>query len=485
MTGLSGAGPASRIAVTEIGYGREITDNVRGFIRIRLGSLRLGTTGRFLEGGHPLDFGEVLRSRVVVELEDVGDDQDKAFLMGTLLIRLIEHLRVDSRRAGGTGVAQLRHLTVIEEAHRLLRHQVERGPGAHAVEMFAALLAEIRAYGEGIVVAEQIPTKLIPDVIKNTAVKILHRLPARDDRDAVGATMNLTEAQSTYLVTLSPGTAAVFTDGMDFPVLSRLPDGTDREAGAAVPALPVRLVGRCSATCGPDCHRRPCTFDEVATAREAPGHASMAWWTCWAELCVVAHLTGWGCPKPVDALLAPARELAPRARDCMIGHLVDAAVGARSPIVARAAAPDALAAHVSKAMREMLLGGAGSCALPEPEWLAPPFRWCLVWDGLKRVVRKRPDAPRHPRTAEWERRYGCRLPGADAAAQLARVEEWYRADERDVVARHQVYFGAHAPSAVERVLGVPPGDGQWGDRLDRTLAGFHEVRWAGATSATP
>jgi Predicted ATPase len=92
--------------------------------------------------------------------------------------------------------------------------------------MFAGLLAEIRAYGEGLIIAEQIPDRLVQDVIKNTAVKITHRLPAADDREAVGATMNMTQAQNRFLVTLNPGEAAVFTDGMDFPLLTRMPDGT-------------------------------------------------------------------------------------------------------------------------------------------------------------------------------------------------------------------------------------------------------------------
>ena len=109
--------------------------------------------------------------------------------------------------------------------------------------MFAGLLAEIRAYGEGLIIAEQIPSKLIPDVIKNTAVKIVHRLPAADDRQAVGATMNLTEDQSAYLVTLPPGEAAVFTDGMDYPLLTRMPDGTSRETtGPAPTASPAPLI---------------------------------------------------------------------------------------------------------------------------------------------------------------------------------------------------------------------------------------------------
>ena len=229
--------------VEEIGYGREITDNVRGFVTVRISSLRQGTTGRFLQGGHPLDFTRLLDANVVLEIEDVGDDRDKAFLMGSVLIRLAEHLRLRQRAEGATP-PRLRHLSVFEEAHRLLRQpRAPGGAAAHAVEMFAGLLAEIRAYGEGLIIAEQIPSKLIPDVIKNTAVKIVHRLPAADDRQAVGATMNLTEDQSAYLVTLTPGEAAVFTDGMDYPLLTRMPDGTSREtAGPASAGSPAPLI---------------------------------------------------------------------------------------------------------------------------------------------------------------------------------------------------------------------------------------------------
>ena len=156
--------------VADIGYSQRVTDDVLGFIRVRIASLRRGTTGRFLEGGHPLDFTKLLRSNVVLEIEDVGDDADKAFLMGTVLIRLAEHLRLTHRT--GTRTRGLAHLTVVEEAHRLLRRPEPHGMGgagaaAHAVELFAGLLAEIRAYGEGLVIAEQIPARLAPDVIKN------------------------------------------------------------------------------------------------------------------------------------------------------------------------------------------------------------------------------------------------------------------------------------------------------------------------------
>ena len=117
--------------VREVGYSQRITDDVLGFIKVRLSSLRLGTTGRFLEGGHQIDFGQLLRTNAVLEIEDVGDDSDKAFLMGTVLIRLAEHLRMASR-ATPAGQVTLRHLTVVEEAHRLLRRPEAAGAAPEA-----------------------------------------------------------------------------------------------------------------------------------------------------------------------------------------------------------------------------------------------------------------------------------------------------------------------------------------------------------------
>src|SRR5436305_14780322 len=104
--------------------------------------------------------------------------------MGTLIIRLVEHLRLRARRERPAG---LRHVVVIEEAHRLLRNRGGERAGSHAVELFAGMLAEIRAYGEGMVVAEQITAKLVPDGVTNTARTIVHRLPAHDDRQVAGA----------------------------------------------------------------------------------------------------------------------------------------------------------------------------------------------------------------------------------------------------------------------------------------------------------
>ena len=221
--------------IEDVGYGAQLQADVRGFVDVRLRSLRIGSAGRFFEGGHPADIGGLLRRNVVLAIEDVANDEDKAFLMGTLIIRLVEHLRLRARAGQREG---LRHVIVIEEAHRLLRAGRAGRASAHAVELFASMLAEIRAYGEGLVIAEQIPAKLIGDVVKNTAVKVVHRLPAGDDRELVGAAMNLDHGQSRQVVSLAPGVAAVFADGMDRPLRVRVPFGGGRERALAGPPPP-------------------------------------------------------------------------------------------------------------------------------------------------------------------------------------------------------------------------------------------------------
>lgn len=363
---------AAEKVVDEIGYGREVADNVRGFIRVRLASLRLGTTGRFLESGHPIDIGKLLQTNTVLEIEDVADDRDKAFLMGAVLIALTEHLRVQERN-GNLTPGRLRHLTVFEEAHRLLRNtQHTHGPATHAVEMFAAMLAEIRAYGEGLIVAEQIPAKLIPDVIKNTAVKIVHRLPAQDDRDAVGATMNLSPTQSKHLVTLEPGTAAVFTDGMDHPVLVRMPDGTHRELTSEPHTKgPERVIDPISGRCGSPYALDICTLSEFLRGRRlADANASMRLYT---ELTVVGYLTGMDLPLIPPALADSLQGQEDLVIACALAACIDDSVATRSGAICDKMRPDEFAAYIAESLYSTVCGHR-PIEVRRDRWLAAPFR---------------------------------------------------------------------------------------------------------------
>ena len=474
---------AAEEIVGQIGYSQEITRNVTGFIRVRVESLRHGTTGRFLEAGHRLDFARLLDSNVVFELEDVGDDRDKAFLMGTVLLRLVEHLRLRQQRRGGAAQA-LHHLAVFEEAHRLLRNTQHSGSAAYAVEMFASLLAEVRAYGQGIILADQIPSRLLPDAIKNTATKVVLRLPARDDRDMVGATMNLTESQSRYLVTMTPGEAAVFTDGMDHPVLVRMPDGTTVESVAVPPVLSAaQIVVPRSRTCTPACVNTPCTLRQIRQSQQLLN--AQPWLSLWAELAVLAHLTGWSAPLPTTRLLSAIRATSARQRDCAIGHAVDTAISSRAAAVVTASESiDGIAAHVAEVLRTRIEGHQ-LCAQEEPRMLAAPYRWVLVWDALRETCRKDPQSAAHPRTSEWVATYGLPIPGASAQQQLAVVHRWLTADQSDPQLLRRLAFGRNQPSAIEHTVGAARTAAGWNEALRNALDQFVACQWPQRYLAAP
>jgi DNA helicase HerA-like ATPase len=327
--------------VRGIGYGTEVQSNVRGFIKVRLNSLRLGTPGRFFESGHPLDVGKLLGSNVVIELEDVGSDQDKAFVIGAILTRLVEHLRMNR-----VDTDTLQHVTVIEEAHRLLRRPDRTGPASHAVEMFAALLAEVRAYGEGLVIAEQIPTKIVSDVVKNTAVQIMHRLPAKDDRELIGAAMNMSSDQMGYVVGVERGEAAAFSEGMDRPLLVRMTFGQSREGvGDSARDPGDLLLGRRGVTCSALCRERPCTLiemsDGASCVERIPGFG------LYVELAILNLISPTPfAPEPTDALFEAVRGSSgdPRRIACGIGHFVDSSVARRRSYLSEYCDPSELAA---------------------------------------------------------------------------------------------------------------------------------------------
>ncbi len=228
--GLGDLQRAADEVIDGIGYVGETLGNVRGFVNVRLKSLRLGTAGGMLERGYPVDFAALMRERVVFELDDIGNDQEKSFLMGVILVRLYEFLRVqvEVESKNGRSSRRFSHVTVVEEAHRLLRAALPGERSNFAVETFANMLAELRSYGEGLIIVEQVPSKIISDAVKNTGTKILHRLPALDDRHFAGFAANVTPEQVAAIGALPPGQAIGFTDEMDRPcrvAITPAPDG--------------------------------------------------------------------------------------------------------------------------------------------------------------------------------------------------------------------------------------------------------------------
>ena len=195
------------------GYEKRITANITAALRTRIGSLMRGWKGRLFDQPFSTPWDELFDRPVVVNLQYLGDDADKCFTMALLLNFMYEYRQAQHESLGSPESSHLRHLAIIEEAHRVLRASPQRSdsanPQAKMSEMFADILAEIRAYGQGMAIIDQVPSKLVPDAIKNTNLKIIHRLVAADDRDSMSGALALTEDQAKVIARLKVGQAIV------------------------------------------------------------------------------------------------------------------------------------------------------------------------------------------------------------------------------------------------------------------------------------
>lgn len=211
------------VIVDSMGYHHEVQSNVKAALQARVHSLMIGGKGAMLNTPKSVPIDELLSRPVVMELEDLGDDETKSFVIGILLVQLYEYRKSQMTK----GSRNLSHILLVEEAHRLLKNVPESGEGGNAraksVEFFCNMLAEIRTFGQGILIADQSPTKLASDTIKNTNLKIVHRTVALEDRETIGRAMNMTPEQIEYLSSLKRGYAAVYAEGDSRPKCIKLP----------------------------------------------------------------------------------------------------------------------------------------------------------------------------------------------------------------------------------------------------------------------
>lgn len=194
-------------------YEPRIEQNMKACLNTRIDSLKRGWKGRMLNTVHSTPWADLFERPVIINLSYVGDDVDKGFFMSMILQFLYEYRtacaelgRVDFNDNG------CKHLTVIEEAHRvMMKCDKPDMPQYKTAMMFSNMLSEIRAYGEGMFLVDQVPTHLIPDAIKNTNTKITHRLVAEDDTKAIAEAMGLSKEQRKIIPKLMVGECLVST----------------------------------------------------------------------------------------------------------------------------------------------------------------------------------------------------------------------------------------------------------------------------------
>lgn len=203
-------------------YDTENKGAYKGSLLTRLNSLTNGINGLIFNSDE-IPAEQLFDADVIVDLSRVGSSETKSLIMGMIVLKLQEH------RMSRSGMnEELGHITVLEEAHNLLKRTSTDQPTeggnllGKSVEMLANAIAEMRTYGEGFIIADQSPGLLDMSVIRNTNTKIIMRLPDQSDRELVGRAANLNDSQITELAKLPKGVAAVYQNEWIQPVLCKV-----------------------------------------------------------------------------------------------------------------------------------------------------------------------------------------------------------------------------------------------------------------------
>lgn len=209
--------------VNDSRYSADSKSDYSGALLTRVGSLTNGINSLIFSHEEISD-KSLFDKNVIVDLSRIGSYETKALLMGILVLKLTEY-RQNSDCAMNS---DLRHVTVLEEAHNLLKRtsteQISESANllGKSVEMLSSAIAEMRTYGEGFVIADQSPENLDKSAIRNTNTKIILRLPDKADRDLVGLSVGLNEDQISELAKLKRGVAVVYQNGWLNPVLTQI-----------------------------------------------------------------------------------------------------------------------------------------------------------------------------------------------------------------------------------------------------------------------
>lgn len=212
-----------KVVIDTSDYDSENKGAYKGSLLTRLQSLTNGINGMVFVQDE-IKAEDLFDKNVIVDLSRVGSNETKSLIMGMLVLKLQEHRMTNADNIN----EPLKHVTVLEEAHNILKRTSaeQSAEGANlvgkSVEMLANAIAEMRTYGEGFIIVDQAPGLLDMSSIRNTNTKIIMRLPDLTDRELVGKAANLNDDQITELAKLPCGVAAVYQNEWIQPVLCKV-----------------------------------------------------------------------------------------------------------------------------------------------------------------------------------------------------------------------------------------------------------------------
>jgi len=195
----------------------------------RAGVVRLKSLINLFDNYCSIPIEQMLKYPTVIELSAIESSEQKTLIIA--LILLFIQCYVNANRLGD---GKLKNLVLLEEAHVLMDAENKNNPGeadpaAIAKKLIIRMLAEIRAYGVGMILADQSPRKVGTDVVALTGTKLSFRLVEAMDRQMIADSTGLNAAQQARLPKLKPGEALLYFGRIDEPEEIKIPDYRSKE----------------------------------------------------------------------------------------------------------------------------------------------------------------------------------------------------------------------------------------------------------------
>lgn len=212
-----------RVVISDSAYSEEVKSNYTGSLVTRVKSLAVGTNKQIFCRNEVGD-KKLFDNNVIVDLSHSGSQETNALIMGILIMRLNEY----RSNSGIDANSNLRHITVLEEAHNILKrcsteqNMEMANVAGKSVEMISNSIAEMRTYGEGFIIVDQSPSAVDMSAIRNTNTKIIMRLPEESDRKVAGKSAAMKDDQLDEIAKLPTGVAVTYQNDWEAPVLCKI-----------------------------------------------------------------------------------------------------------------------------------------------------------------------------------------------------------------------------------------------------------------------
>lgn len=183
----------------------------------RAGVVRLNSLVNLFDNYHSIPIEDILTKPTIIELAAIENSDQKALIIALLLLSILAYVN-----SNYVGEGDLKNVILLEEAHVLLDADTNAGqgdanPSAIAQGLVKRMLAEIRSYGVGLIIADQSPRKVTTDVVALTDIKVAFRLVEAGDKQILAESIDMDDMLVSRLTKLKPGEAFFFFNKLEAP----------------------------------------------------------------------------------------------------------------------------------------------------------------------------------------------------------------------------------------------------------------------------